>query len=57
LHDDGSLWRCGHSKVGVGIVAVLTGAVAPRFLTAEFESVVTTEEERQATEARALIEL
>jgi voltage-gated potassium channel len=43
--------------VGIGFIAVLTGAVAQRFLAAQFEKVVDAEEEIEATDAELLAEL
>jgi voltage-gated potassium channel len=43
--------------VGIGFIAILTGAVAQRFLAAQVEEVVEAEEEIEATEAEVLAEL
>lgn len=43
--------------VGVGFVAVLTGALAQRFLTTQIEAVTEAREEVEATDAELLAEL
>jgi voltage-gated potassium channel len=53
----GRIITIGVLVVGIGFVAVLTGAVAQRFLVAEIEEVTEAAEELEATDAEVLAEL
>ena len=43
--------------VGIGFIAILTGAIAERFLVGEIEEVAEASAETEATEAELLVEL
>jgi voltage-gated potassium channel len=43
--------------IGIGFIAIITGAVAERFLATEFEEVTEATQEVEATEADVLAEL
>jgi hypothetical protein len=43
--------------IGIGFIAIITGAVAERFLSTEFEEVAEATHEVEATEADVLAEL
>jgi voltage-gated potassium channel len=53
----GQIITIGVLVVGIGFVAVLTGAVAQRFLASEIEGVAEAAEEVEATDAAVLAEL
>jgi hypothetical protein len=55
--DLGRIVTLGVLVVGIGFVAVLTGAVAERFLAAEIDEVSETADHIEATDAEVLAEL
>jgi voltage-gated potassium channel len=53
----GRIIAIGVLVVGIGFVAILTGAVAQRFLVSQIEDVAAAAEEIEATDAEVLAEL